>query len=432
MKEKWTADFSKPEKACFDIKPEIAYNANLEKNALFLGLKKKNCMAWLETASRVYVDQVIKTHFRFDSHEGHCAAGIMFRILEQGTYYLALISNRGYFRLDAIHNTVSRPLIGWIEAPGLREHPLSAESRVNLDIIAKDDHFTFILNGEWFAEARDTSIPGGHLGFALVSYDTETTANGGDTGGDTGEYTCRAWLDFLSVDSRVRAVKTENKKWNESANISVKNRFCLAESFAAINCFGAAHDQILKIWKQREEFDKTFTAAHAEIRTKGELLFAARTAMRIEQYAAAEEYINAYLAAHTGATAQAADLTDEKPEILIEKAKILSAQNKYNELIVFLPHCIKQMEDGTDLAGLPSLYALLGYAHWHLKNYKESAAAWDKAFSLDRNNGLYAVNAASAFEMTGKHKKALQRRLEGEKCFFAQCLNVRFGFLAIL
>ncbi|MCL2270475.1 MAG: hypothetical protein FWC24_03925, partial [Treponema sp.] len=94
MKEKWIADFSKPEKSCFDIKPEISYNAYLEKNTLFLGLKKKNCMAWLETVNRVYVDQVIEARFRFDNHGGYCAAGIMFRITGQG-YYIALVSSKG-------------------------------------------------------------------------------------------------------------------------------------------------------------------------------------------------------------------------------------------------------------------------------------------------------------------------------------------------
>ena len=118
MKEKLTADFSKPEKSCFDIKPEISFYANLEKSpftmegkpskkgALLIGLKKKNSMAWVETADRVYVDQTIEARFHFDSLGGYCAAGLMFRVIERGTYYLALISSKGYF-LPSVHNLIA-------------------------------------------------------------------------------------------------------------------------------------------------------------------------------------------------------------------------------------------------------------------------------------------------------------------------------------
>jgi len=166
MKERWIADFSKPERSCFDIKSEISYNAYLDKGSLFLGLKKENCMAWLETANRVYVNQIINASFHFISPGGYCAAGIMFRIADSGNYYLALVSSKGYFRLDVVNNKVPKPLTGWTEAPGLDEQG------ANLCIIARGDHFIFMLNGRWVAEARDASIPGGHLGFALVSYDS--------------------------------------------------------------------------------------------------------------------------------------------------------------------------------------------------------------------------------------------------------------------
>ncbi|MDR0456035.1 MAG: hypothetical protein LBH20_05050 [Treponema sp.] len=405
MKEKWTADFTKPEKSCFNIKSEISCNAYLEKglsrksaHSLFLGLKKKNCMAWLETANRVYVDQIIETRFRFDHSGGYCAAGIMFRVTGQGSYYLVLISSKGYFRLDAVNNNIPRTLIGWTEAPGLNDHA------ANLKMIAHGEHFIFFLDGKWIAETHDASVCGGHLGFALVSYDEE------DTPKNTGkEYTCRAWLDFLSVDSRAGMVEGEHEKWSDNIEISAESRFRLAESLAALNYFDAAYNQILKAWRRREESIKSIMATYTETRNRKELLFAARMALQSGHYAAAEEYINICLT-------MCVDRTEEL-NACAEKAKILSAQNKYNDLVVFIPDYIKRMNTKTDRTSIPPLYALLGHAYWNLKSYKAAAAAWDKAFSLDRSNGLYAASAAKAFEQAKKKNESLQRYLDSAKCF---------------
>jgi len=405
MKEKWIADFTKPEKSCFDIKPEISYNAYLEKGlpggALFLGLKKKNHMAWLETAHRVYVDQIIEAHLRFDNSGGYCATGIMFRVNEQGNYYLALISSKGYFRLDVINNNIPRPLIGWIEAPGFND------CAANLKIIAQGEHLILFLNGKWIAEAYDSSVSGGHLGFALVAYDEE------DAPQNTEEaYACRAWLDFLSVDSRADAVDAEYKKWNDSIEIGAESRLRLAESLAALGYFDAAHTQMLKTWKRREEAIKSVMATYTETRNRKELLFAARMASQLGHYATAEEYINVCLSMCINRA--------EELSACAEKAKILSAQNKYRDLAAFLPDYIQRMNAEADNTDIPPLYALLGHAHWNLKNYKAAAAAWDKAFSLDRNNGLYAASAAKALEQTKKQTEALRYYTDAAQCFLRQ------------
>jgi tetratricopeptide (TPR) repeat protein len=377
MKEKWIADFATPEKSCFTIKPEIAYNAYLEKRSLVLGLKKKNCMAWLETADRVYVDQIIDARFRFDGQGGHCASGIMFHVTGQGTCYLALVSSKGCFRLDAVHNNIPQPLTGWIETPGLNGND------VNLRIIVKGGHFIFLLNGKWVAEADDASIPGGHLGFALASYDAasplpEINPN----------LVCQSRLHFLSVDARPNMVAAEHKKWSNALEISAESRLRLAESFAALDQFDAAYNQILKAWKQREEAARSVTATYTDVRTGAELLFAAQMTLRMGQYTTAEAYLNTRLV--MGVTG------DDALTIGAETAKLLSAQNKNEELAAFLPGYIKQVKAGEKHADIPPLYALLGHAFWNLQDYKAAANAWGRAFSLDTHNGLYKEAQALA------------------------------------
>jgi tetratricopeptide (TPR) repeat protein len=381
MKEKWIADFSKPAKSCFNIKPEISYNAYLEKRSLFLGLKKKNGMAWLETVDRVYVDQIIDARFRFDGYGGYCASGIMFRITGQGTYYLALISSKGFFRLDAVHHNIPQPLIGWTETPGLNGND------ANLRIIVKGGHFIFLLNGKWIAEAHDASIPGGHLGFALASYDADSPSPEINQ-----NLVCQSRLHFLSVDARFNVVVAEYKKWSNALEISAESRLRLAESFAALDHFNAAYNQILKAWKQREEAARSVTATYTDVRAGTELLFAARMTLKLGQYTTAEEYLNIRRAMGvTGADALAIDA---------ETAKILSAQNKNEELAAFLPGYIKRAKAEKKNADIPPLYALLGHALWNLQDYKAAANAWGKAFRLDGKNGLYKEAQALAKEMS--------------------------------
>ena len=416
MKEQWIADFSKTEKSCFDIKSEFSYNAYLENGSLTIGLKKKNCMAWLETEDRLYEDQVIEAHFRLESNGGYSAAGIMFRIIEQGTYYLALVSSKGFFRLDAISGGTPRPLIGWTEAPGLNERG------IHLAIIACRDHLIFTLNGRWIAETHDDSIMGGHLGFALVSYDldqpaenrkspnTETSKD--ESAPEQINYCCRAWLDFLSVNSRSRVVEAEYKKWNNSKEITAESRLRLAESFAALDRTGPALDQIIKAWERREEAARSVTATYTEMRTRRELLLAAKIASRLKEYEKAEEYINACLV-------QGVD-NIEGEEALAEKAKILSELEKYDELKMFLPQYIAHSQSVLEPSALASLHGLLGHAHWNLHEYEAAAAAWDRAFELNGENMLYAGRAAEAYERLGKKEEALRRCLETGKTLFRQ------------
>ena len=153
-------------------------------------------------------------------------------------------------------------------------------------------------------------------------------------------------------------------------------------------------------------------ATSTEVRLRGELLFAARMALNLGQYATAEEYLNACLA--LGVTS-ADTLT-----IGAETAKLLSAQNKNKELAALLPDYINRAKAEKKHGDLPPLYALLGHAFWNLQDYKAAADAWVIAFRFRSDNGLYAANAANAFEQMGNNSKALQYYLEAAQCFLQE------------
>ncbi|MDR2102883.1 MAG: tetratricopeptide repeat protein [Treponema sp.] len=424
--EKWDADFSKPYHIRFDIKSETAYDANLRDNALVLGLKKTNCIAWVEAPGYPYLDQVIDARFRLDPRGGYAAAGFLFRMADEGTYYALLISNRGYFRLDVLRNGMPFPLIGWTETPAApppespaldraaprppvwwsraaRKAPKvpegrallgpgPAEGEVTLKIIAYGSHILLVINGSWAAELQDPTITSGELCFALASYGAKSPEPPG-TAGDRDPYTAAAFLDALSVESRITEVAACYEGWSENPDIAPQSRFRLAETFAAMGQPGPALAQLKKAWGEHPDYR----------RSPRELLLAGRLALALELPDEAEGYITTCLA-------EAPD-SPEAQEAAIERAKILYAAGRFGELKSYGEAAATLRPQDAVLA------AFLGHAYWNLKEYEKAAAAYDRAFELDGENGLLAKNAANVYEVLGRREEALERYLRGGRAF---------------
>jgi tetratricopeptide (TPR) repeat protein len=404
--ELWNADFSKPNRTRFDIKSENSYDAYLYRRSLALGLKKTNCLAWVEAPECRYRDQVIRARFRLDCPGGYAAAGLMFRMADPGTYYLALVSSKGFFRLDVVRNNMPFPLIGWTEVPVLPPGddaadpppgPLPpAESAGELTVIAFGRRLLLLYNGLWAAEISDPSIASGALGFALVSY--EAASGGRKTAGG---YTARAFLESLSVESRVFQVQEIFDHWKDHTPVATESRFHLAETFAAMGEPAPALIQLKKSWEERPP-----EQAEGNRRPQRELLLAARLALQLELYGEAEEYATACLA-----------LGRESPEgkeALTERAKILYKGEKFAELRDYVDEALSLRE--TD----PVLHTLRGHACWNLGDHEGAAAAYDRAFEFDGENGLLAKNAANAYEILGHREEALKRYLEAGRIFLNQ------------
>jgi tetratricopeptide (TPR) repeat protein len=415
--EKWITDFSKAEKIPFDIKPESSYDAYRENGPLCLSLKKTGSIAWLESPERRFRDQIIEARLRLDSLGGYAATGLMFRITGEGNYYLALVSSKGYFRLDLMKNDSPLPLIGWTEVPvsAMRADGEGQDITftINFTAAACGDHLIFLVGGQWIAETYDTALTDGRIGFALASYEAGTRQAKSIFVNTVP--TCRAWLDFLSVDSRSKSVEEFHKKWDDSMAIPAESRFHLAETFAALSAFSSALTQIIRAWNRREEAAQSVTATYTETRMRKELLLAARMVLRLERYDEAEEYLDACLEqGWDGPVGEGA---------ATEKMKILDKLERYSELKDFIIKYIGNKEND------PALYALLGRTHWNLKEYEAAAAAWDRAFELDKENGFYAVSAANAYILLGKNDEALKRCLEGGRIFLRQDNNEELGAL---
>jgi tetratricopeptide (TPR) repeat protein len=394
LNEKYRADFTKSENTPFDIKSESSYNSYLSNGSLVLCLKKTNCIAWLETPEHEYRDFVLEAKIRLDSPGYYTASGFLFRIADEGSYYIALVSNKGYFRLDVVKDYIPKPLIAWTEVPDF--------DKVNIDlkIIFNGDKVLIIINEKWAGEAADDSIFNGRLGYALASYDALDIPESTEA---ANQFICRAWLDFFSIDAHEKTVEINYKTWFENTLINPESRFYLAETFAVMDEAALSLDQLNKIWKQREINNP---GNSTEIKTGRELLLAARMSFRLEQYREAGEYIDAALE-------QELD-SELKSCVKAEKARIMFELENYSELKEYmLKHtCIINKDI--------NMYNLLARCHWKLNEYEEAASVWKKAFETEKENGIYAVNAANALELAGKKEDALELFLEAGKIFLRQ------------
>ncbi|GHT63354.1 hypothetical protein FACS1894110_00970 [Spirochaetia bacterium] len=371
----------------FDIKSESSYDAYLQNHIPVVALKKSKTIAWIEAPNRRYQDQVIDARIRLDAMGGYAAAGLLFRMVDDGTYYSVLISSKGYFRLDAVRNNMPLPLIGWTELPAAAAN----ETEFTLRIIAYGAHLALLINGAWAAETDESSIPMGTLGFAVASYEAETAPGA-------------ASLESISVKDMIDDVEAAWRQWENNPAIAPQARFALAETFAAMGESAPALVQLKKMWE-----------APGYQRTQRELLLAEQLAYQNELYDEAEEYADACLA-----------LGRESPEgreAVTEKAKILYAEEKFEALRDFAAEAVSGNDD-------PVLHTLLGHAWWDLGNYEKAAAAYDRSFELNSENGIFAKNAANAYEILGRKADALERYLRSGRLFLSAGNYQDLGALA--
>jgi tetratricopeptide (TPR) repeat protein len=434
IQENWIADFSAPNHAYFNLSGDASYDTSIlagethveialppplvqakffftlgmmkdtpreskPGGALALHLKKIGCIAWVEAPGRRYQDQVIHARIRLDAHGGYAAAGLMFRMIDEDSRYMALISSKGYFRLEVHRNGMPLPLIGWTEFD-----EAAGPAAVDLLIIAYGSHFILAVNGTWAGEIKDDSISAGEIAFAAVSYETPVKR--------AGPYTAEAFLEELNIESRITETAEIYHNWTDHPSIRPQAYLRLAETFTAMDQPRKALFELQKAWEKRE------------VKTPKELLLAGRIAQRLDMLAEAEEYIDACLTLKPDYS-EGAEQT-ENPEIreaLTEKAKILYAAGKFKELKIYAKKALRQKSKD------PLLHTLLGHAYLHFTEYEKAAEAYDEAFRLDSENGLLAKNAANVYEMLERREEALDRYLKGGRAFLNQANYDDLGLL---
>ena len=390
-----------------------------------MGMKKSNCIAWVDIPDRDYRDYTLEAKYRLDSLGGYAAAGIIFRIMDEENYYLALVSSKGYFRLDAVNNNSPKALIAWTEVPDFDG------TNIKFNLIAYGNHLILLLNDKWVGEAVDDSIESGQLGFALTSYNDDLQQEDAEQEKDKlddiqnledkssptnlNKYICKANLDYISIDTRYKITEENFRKWTDDQNINTESRLRLAETYAVMGNYVKALEQINKAWKRRDETIRKAAATDAEVRTIKELQLAAQLSFYLGQYDEAEKYFSLIIEQFPNSA--------ETKSACLEKMRMLNEQNKFKELKTFVVEYSKHIKKNIDY------YTILGRCFWELKDYINSAAAWGKAFEIEKGNGVYAVNAANALELAGKKSEALGHFMDAGKIFLNQGNNAELAVM---
>ena len=115
----------------------------------------------IELVSDFYLSLEIQTY----SSSTTSYAGVVMRltsILDSSQYYMFEIRQSGEYSFDLRTDEGWTSLIGWTPSPAI--HP----SVVNtLEVMAEGDTFSFFINGEWVADARDSTLSSGRTGLVV-------------------------------------------------------------------------------------------------------------------------------------------------------------------------------------------------------------------------------------------------------------------------
>lgn len=125
VEELWVEDFSVPEspkggasgESRFVEVDETGYSAHRGGRGLSLELRRANFFAWVEAPLYRHSDFVLEGLFEISAESPYSACGFLFRYQDEGNFYSALVSTKGFFRLDVVFNGSPRTLTAWTELP---------------------------------------------------------------------------------------------------------------------------------------------------------------------------------------------------------------------------------------------------------------------------------------------------------------------------
>ncbi len=390
--ELWTADFRKPGTARFQKESGLSYSTRFSRDSLELTLLKRQVFAWSVDPVYRYRDFAAEAAISFapdggsdagaeaypgiDPKAGTCAAGILFRYLNESTFYSLLLSDGGMVRLDAVMNGTPLPVLGWTEtgSPGDAD---SDGGPWRLRIIARGTSHLITVNDRWVAECHDDTIQAaGRLAFAAQNWSARerVTAN----------------LEGLAVDSRPYEIETLHTRWSRIIPVPPAAHLRLARTWYAMGKYVPAIIELKRAWKDREPGTE-------------DLLLAAQVYLAQQLLPEAESEVRRALA-----------LDSTHVEAAAELAGILYLQNRFVELDELLGSLERESVEGS-----PFLSNLEGHLeHWK-GNPAAAAAAYERAGNLTKDQGIFPRNAGNEWLAAGETGKARDAWIRSARLFLA-------------
>ncbi|MCK4542502.1 MAG: tetratricopeptide repeat protein [Spirochaetales bacterium] len=368
--ERWESSFGRLKNCRFLEEETDAYRAKYIEGGLELHLMRSRLFAWVADPLYLYKDFVLEGDVAFTGSGGYSALGFKFRVADEKNYYYMLVSSRGYFRFDLVFNGNPRSLVQWAEVPG------GVPAEFSLRIIAHGTSFSFYIDNEWVGEIEDDTLASGQIAFAGQNYDEEETAS--------------FLLKRIVLESRPVEVEAVYYRWTSYIPVEAASRIHFARNLYLQEQYSAAVIQLKKAFRIHEP-------SVEELFLFGESL---KNTRLFQPALGVMEKIIEKDPKHDGA--------------VIEKAGILYLLNEFIPLRDYLEETLSGFPEN------PVLWNLSGNGEYALGNWEEASKAYSKAFELDNEMPIFALNAARAFDRTGEKEKALEMYISAGTLFFRQ------------
>jgi len=345
---------------------------------LELRLGRRDLFAWTEAPDYRYSDFVLEGELEFLPAAPYSACGFLFRYQDESNFYSALVSSRGFFRLDCVFNGSPRSLIAWSELPPRAEGDgRDGEGRFrDLAVIARGGHFTLLADGAWVGEAVDDTFRAGYAAFAAQNYGE----------GEEASFALRSCV----VESRPVEVEARYYRENYYVPPEPEARRLLARTFFSMGQWLPAAVQLCKIERRRElDAEEQFLKAEVALR------------LGLQDEAAAA--LDACLALDPGRT----DAAEEKANLLYLRGRFLELREALDELL-------PSRRDNARLLGLS------GHARFSLGDYAGAAEEYKAAADLDPEQPIFRMNEARSRDQAGDRDRAADAYLAAARLFSAQ------------
>jgi predicted Zn-dependent protease len=357
-----------------------SYTAEYEGHAYVLTLLKDSVFAWETlTDERRFTDLILEAEVEPDPSNGHSAAGLIFRHVNDENFYSFLLSSRGNFRVDILFNNHPMTLVDWtrVPEPDPERTPALKATRL-MRVIAHGTRLSFLVDDEWVAEVEDEMLPEGSVGFAAQNF----------AGSGRGVFRMRRF----QLDVRPLVVEREHARSWYYAPVSPAARARLAETLYASQSFRPAAIQLRKGLKNRSG-------------TPREHFLLAECFMRLSMFGDALAEVDIVLAVQPRHT-----------EARLEKANLLYLAQR---LLEARDSLLEGFADGSIPRG-PGACNLLGNAEYGLGNWEKAVEAYRMAADQQPDMPLFAQNAARALERAGRGDEAVPLYLRAARRLFAE------------
>lgn len=383
-RENWVLDFTKDVRFEAEETDDYITSINRDAQCLELTAKRKNVYAWTVNKQFRYDDFALDFTVDFDEagvklktdKAGTCAAGILFRYLNVGVFYALLVSDQGWVRMDVMINGSPFTVLGWTKPVHISS--LVETNTMQVKLIAVGTSFHILVDDNWVATvSNDVVQSAGKIAVAVQNWESFS------------QCTCR--IKNFALNSESTAVENLDTLAVQKADTDYAAHINLAKTFYAMGKADLASAEINKA-------ETVQPLAPEDAITAGRIFFSHGKFDDAER-----------------AFKQAVANAPKNVQALEELGGLYYYSEQFEKLGKFLENTETKKE--ALFASSAILENFAGHYFSWSGEHEKAAAYYEKAFALQENEGLFALNAASEYEQLLDTEKAYPLLLKAGYAF---------------